>query len=272
MPESFARDVVRAADAYRTKGNEAAAACAGTLLATAAGQRAFTEPELGPHGDRQGYYVQTWLLAGLALAYLKVEGSTADTPEQHAAIADWLSKLAERVRKMHNELSARKTGDSANNHHYWAGLAAAAGGIPANRRDLFDWGLNAGRVGLKQVMPDGTLPREMARASMASHYHLFAVAPLVLLAELGEANGVDLYAEDGGALERLAHRALLGLVNPSFYVERTGVAQAPQDPEGASTVGWVPPFQRRYPDPLVADLLAKAHNLSYWMYGGIAPP
>jgi poly(beta-D-mannuronate) lyase len=40
--------------------------------------------------------------------------------------------------------------------------------------------------GVLQIRPDGTLPQEMARGSRAPRYHLYALAPLVLLAEFGK--------------------------------------------------------------------------------------
>jgi poly(beta-D-mannuronate) lyase len=45
-----------------------------------------------------------------------------------------------------------------------------------------------------EIQASGVLMREMARAGMALHYHLYALAPLIMIAELGEANGMDLYA------------------------------------------------------------------------------
>ena len=58
----------------------------------------------------------------------------------------------------------------------------------------FDWAMAAYDNGVNQIRPDGTLPLEMARGRRAFHYHLYALAPLVLLAEFGEANQLDLYA------------------------------------------------------------------------------
>jgi poly(beta-D-mannuronate) lyase len=273
VPDNFGHDVVRAVDNYRRTGNDAAARCAVALLARAASQRAFTEAHLSPRKSRQGFYVQTWLCAGLSLAYLKVEGTEADTPAQHKQIALWLADIAERVRTFQNELAWIGTSsDGRNNHHYWAGLAVAAAGIVADRKDLFHWGLEAGRDGLRQITPEGTLPREMSRASMALHYHLFAAAPLVILAELGESNGVDFYSENDAALKRLVMRAASGLVDSTFFVSRTGVAQQPQDLANGGTIAWAAPFARRFPGPLLDDLLAKAPQSGDDMCGGIPPP
>jgi poly(beta-D-mannuronate) lyase len=272
VPEDFARNVVHAADNYRTTGSLAAGRCAITMLSSAAAQQAFTEPHLSARKSRQGFYVQTWLCAGLSLAYLKVEGTNAESPGQHEAITAWLAALGEHVENFQDRLVSRGSGDSQNNHHYWAGLAVAAAGVARNRIDLFHWGIEAGRDGLRRITPDGTLPLEMDRRSMALHYHLFAAAPLVLLAELGQANGIDLYKECNGALRRLVLRAASGLEDPSFFEKQTGVAQQPQNLASAGTLAWAIPFSRRFPNPMLQALLAKAQKQSYWMFGGLPPP
>jgi poly(beta-D-mannuronate) lyase len=272
IPDTFAHDVARAADKYRRTGNVAAGRCVVELLTAAASQQAFTEARLSPRGSRQGFYVRTWLCSGLALAYLKVEGTEAETSSQHDTVAAWLAVLAEHVRRFHNELATVSAGDSRNNHHSWAALAAAAVGVVTNRRDLLDWGIRAGRDGLRQITAEGTLPLEMNRASMALHYHLFAAAPLVILAELGEANGLRLYAENDGALRRLVLRAVSGLVDPSFFARRTGVPQQAQDPDSGATISWAAPFARRFPNPTLNALLAKAPQQGYYLLGGMPPP
>ncbi len=130
----------------------------------------------------------------------------------------------------------------------------------------------ARRDGLRQVTPEGTLPLEMERASMALHYHLFAAAALVLLAELAEFNGFDLYNENGGALRRLVLRAASGLADPPFFAKRTGVPQQPQDLGNAGIISWGRPFARRFPNPILDELLAKTPQKGYWMFGGVPPP
>jgi len=45
--------------------------------------------------------------------------------------------------------------------------------------------------GIDEIAADGTLPLEMGRGQRALHYHLFALAPLVTMAELAAANGED---------------------------------------------------------------------------------
>ena len=46
----------------------------------------------------QAHYVQKWLLAGTAMAYLKVRNAGIGTPKQDKQIQKWFGLLADRVR------------------------------------------------------------------------------------------------------------------------------------------------------------------------------
>src|SRR5262249_52902822 len=137
---------------------------------------------------------------------------------------------------------------AANNHAYWAGLAVAAAGAAAQRRALFDWGLARARIGIAQVRADGFLPLELERRSLALHYHLFALAPLVMLAELGAVNGVDLYKEGDGAIRRLADRVIMGLADPAPFAAAAGAAQEIKLPPRGADLAWAEPYFARFRD------------------------
>ena len=126
-------------------------------------------------------------------------------------------------------------------------------------------------MGIDAIQPDGSLKAEMNRAQMALHYHLYALAPLIILAELGEANGLDLYAEDKGAIHRLVNFCLAGLEDPTLLQKRTGVAQVVTLPYGGSDIGWAVPYVRRFPNQQLSALIAKASWVRYTSWGG-APP
>src|SRR5207248_6859880 len=96
------------------------------------------------------------------------------------------------------------------------------------------------RIGIAQITRDGTLPFEMQRGARALHYHLFAAAPLVAIAELAAANGMDLYSEEHHALPRLVHRALGGVDDSAFFTEKTGQEQEPFGVDAAA-IGWAAP-------------------------------
>ena len=99
---------------------------------------------------------------------------------------------------------------------------------------------------------------------------LFAAQPLVMMAELAAANGVDLYGTDGRALSRLVARALSGIDDPSSFAGRAGAAQEPVGATAAN-VAWALPYAQRFHDRSITTLLASAGPLTYVYLGG-APP
>jgi poly(beta-D-mannuronate) lyase len=268
--ESFtnlARQVVRAADAYRATGSQRAAECTITLLDTAAKDKALT----GRMMTGQASYLQGWSLSAWAVGYLKVRGSSAASTEETNEITAWLRKLAEENRDYYEAKSRNPHSDVHNNHLYWAGLAISSAGIASDDRKLFNWGMNAYREGVRDITPEGTLPMEMERAGRALQYHLYALGPLVMLAELGESNGQHLYAEKHNALQRLVERCVTSLNDPSYFVQRTGVPQDMPAELEAWEIGWAKPYVRRFPDAKISALLAKASGLSYTTWGGLPP-
>ena len=265
--DEFARAVVHAADRYRTANSAAAAQCVVSLLDSAAHDRALT----GNMATGQAEYVQGWKLGSWAVAWLKVRGSGAATEDQARHITEWLVKLAKENRAWYELRRSRNSEDSRNNHLYWAGFAIAAAGIAADDRSLFNWGMNAYLQGVNQIKPDGSLPLEMGRAGRALHYHLYALAPLVFLAEFGEANGVDLYSANNFAFRRLVALCLAGLRDPAAFGQRVGIAQEMPPELGAGEIGWARPYLHRFPDPELEKLMNSVQSLSYTDWGGLPP-
>jgi poly(beta-D-mannuronate) lyase len=265
------RTVEAAADHYRATGSRTAARCAVDILAAQAQARALT----GRMVSSQSYYVQHWALGALAIAYLKQRSSQMASPGEAKLITAWLAELAAQVRdnQDRHRLQPKNT-DARNNHHYWAGMAVMAAGVAAEDQALYDWGAATYADGLSRVQPDGTLPLEMARGVRALHYHLFAAAPLVVMAEFGAANGRDFYAMQGGALHRLVDRSLSGLIDNSFFTKAAGVAQDTPGPKGVVSPDllWAKPYARRFPSPAFDQLSAQLHFSPEPYLGGEPPP
>lgn len=259
--------VVEAANAYRTTGSQSAADCVITLLDAAAKDKALT----GRMMTNQATYVQGWSLSAWAISYLKVRSNGSGSTQQAAEITSWLKNLAIKNRDYYDAKAMNPYSDAHNNLLYWAGLAISAAGIAANDHKLFIWGMNAYKEGVRDITADGTLPLEMNRAGKALHYHLYALGPLIMLAELGESNGLDLYARKNYAIKRLVKRCVAGLLDPSYFVQHTVVPQDMQGGIGAEEIGWAKPYLRRFPDAKISALLAKAESLSYTTWGGLSP-
>ncbi len=266
-PTHLSQATALAADAYLYKGSSAAAVCVYSLLDAAAKAEAWA----GKMPSFQGVYIQNWLLSGVAISHLKVRNSGAGTPAQDADIQRWFGLLAARVREYFDAEVVRLGPDKENNHLYWAGLAVAAAGIADNNPEDFKWGVTAYRMGVEAIQPDGTLIAEMNRGQVAFHYHLYALAPLIILAELGEANGLDLYAEENSAIQRLVKFCTAALEDPTILQKRTGIEQIVTVPYNGSDIGWAVPYVRRFPNPQLSALIAKAPWVRYTTWGG-APP
>jgi poly(beta-D-mannuronate) lyase len=237
------------------------------LIAAMAQQHSLT----GKMSSNQAYYVQGWVVGAIAIGYLKIRDAHLATPEQNKSIADWLLSNGEQTKSYFDPRRAKGTSDARNNHSYWAGVELAAIGVAANNRADFDWAVAAYDAGVKQIRPDGTLPLEMARGRRALHYHLYALAPLVMIAEFGEANGLDLYAHSDGAIHRLADVSITGLSDPELFAKATGVQQEVSARPSGDQIGWAPPYEHRFPNPQLAKFIASAPNLSVYYLGGLPP-
>lgn len=266
-PIHFSQSVTLAADAWLSKGNQQAATCVLTLLTAAAGAHAWT----GKMPDYSGVYTQNWLLSAVAVSYLKVRGSHIATPAQDAEIQHWFDQLGHRVMDFFIAEANRIGNDKENNHRYWAGLALTAEGIADNDPASYRWGLDSYRIGIDNIQPDGSLTAEMNRGQMAHHYHLFALAALVITAELAAANSTDLYSLDNGAMHRLVALCTAGLEDPGIFARRTGIQQVVTRPYTGGDIGWAVPYVRRFPNPQLAALIAGAPWVRYTTWGG-APP
>jgi len=266
-PTHLGQYATTAADSWLSKGSRAAAACVYSLLDAAAKADAWD----GKMPQLNGVYLQNWMLSGTAIAYLKVRDSHMGAPDQDADIQKWFRQLAARVREYFEMQRTRPGSDAYNNHMYWAGLAVAAQGIADDDTNAFWWSMETYRMGVDAIQPDGSLIAEMNRAGMAEHYQLYALGPLVMLAELGAANGLDLYAVNNGAIHRLVKFSVAGRLDPSIIEKRTGVPQNLPALIGGLEIGWAVPYVQRFPDPQLSAWIAKAPWVNFWQWGG-APP
>jgi poly(beta-D-mannuronate) lyase len=259
---------VAAADAYQTTGSRAAAECVLKLLDTAAADGVFT----GKMSSRQAYYVQGWVIGALAIAYLKVRDSGLVNANQVASLAKWMKAVARQTMDYYDAARAKPGGDAQNNHLYWAGVEVGAVAIAANDRSMFNWAVDTYRNGVSQITPEGTLPLEMRRGQRALHYHLYAIAPLVYLAEFGKDNSIDLFAEKDYAIKRLVNRSIAGLKGSGYFDQETGIKQdTPNGPPSAEAISWAKVYVKYFPDPAISALVSEASNLSYMYLGGLPP-
>jgi poly(beta-D-mannuronate) lyase len=208
---------------------------------------------LGSGATKQGNAERKWMLAALSLDYALL----ADAPEiadRRREIEGWLRAVA-RVWLTDPDFASSRP----NNHLNWAALALLAVGAAADDRDIFQRGLTYARSALTEIEPDGSLPHELTRGAKAVRYLVFAAEPLVVAAEIAAANGLDLYAEQRGALHRLVRFTRDAMLDPDRIRERTG---AKQDWRGrgtrqpyAAAWGWLRSYNDRFPDPETTRVL-----------------
>jgi poly(beta-D-mannuronate) lyase len=213
-----------------------------------------------------GDAVRKWELASVALVHLKLRDHAAPAPELLRPIESWLRRLAYRVRSDYGNHLARA--DRNNNHAYWAAWAVAAAGLALDDRKILEWGLARYRRALTQIGPDGALPLEMARGSRALQYHVFALAPLIMLAESGEANSLALYRERDGALLRLIDFVLDGLDDPAPFAARAGKPQILRSATNATNLAWLEFYHRRFSDSRAQSWLQRLRPMRNRRLGG----
>lgn len=248
--DAFEDAVARLGDAYlRTapRSPELALCLARWLDAWASGGALLGE------ATTQGGYVRKWALAVAALQYAVLADAPEVGADRRRRIEGWLRDVGDRVALAY---SGGAGTPARNNHLNWAVLAVMAAATAADDRVLFDWAADRADAALAEIAPDGSLPLELARASLAGHYQRFALEPLVLAAEIAAANGLDLHAARGGALHRLAAFVHAALRDPAALSLLAGTVQAGMGSGAARPwmLAWAEPYAARHAAP--ADLLA----------------
>jgi poly(beta-D-mannuronate) lyase len=199
---------------------------------------------------RQSALSSTRILAGSALAFLQVRDAAKIMKFDTAQIEAWLDRRASAIIPVYTESGDARS--NKQNHRYWGGLAVAAIGVATGNADYLKFGMDSYEVGVSQIQPDGSLPLELARKKRARDYHLHATAPLVMIAELAEANGYDLYAAHDGAIHRLVDFDLRAVADPT---EIEGLTQAtmeaiPKDGQylRGDRLAWTDAYFARFPE------------------------
>jgi poly(beta-D-mannuronate) lyase len=241
--DEFLGTVAHSATAWQQHHDESDARCALDWLSGWAAQKAM----LGTMTTEQSYYTRKWALSGLALSYARVQA--AASKEQKKRIEDWLLALADATMR-HSD--AHK--GSRNNHYYWEGLAVTATGAVTHDARCLDWGRKVFAHAMGQIQSDGSLPLEMARAGRALNYHLFAAAPLVMMASI-------LDVQDP-ALDRLVAFSVAGVNDPAILQKMTGFEQ--EHPNGVP--GWIA-IWLRHGGHLAAPVEIPAKNFDARMGG-----
>jgi poly(beta-D-mannuronate) lyase len=199
---------------------------------------------------RQSALSSTRIVAGSALAYLQIRDAAKIMKLDTKAIEAWFDRRAAAIIPVYTETGEARS--NKQNHRYWGGLAVAAIGVAIGKPVYLQFGIDSYEIGISQIQPDGSLPLELARKKRARDYHLHATAPLVMLAELAEANGFDLYARDDGAIHRLVDFDLRAVADPSEIEALTGAMMEAIPTDGqylrGDRLAWTDAYFARFPE------------------------
>ena len=213
-----------------------------------------------------GRYVRSEGLASVAMSYLKVADAMDQDTEAREVILAWIRQWADAVRE---DFSSNPEQVSRRNHHmFWAAWSVMAAAVALDNRELFDWSVERYRLAVDQIQGDGTLPLAMKRGSGALYFHLFSVAPLVMMAEVGAWNGLNLYSFGDGALHELVRRTVEGLESPRYFEEETGQKQEEVRKFDGPRIAWMEAYYRRHPDPREQKWIRTFRPLTSRLLGG----
>ena len=181
--------VTDGAGRYVATGDHAEAVCVANLLARWAAARTlldYTSKE-----SSQAWYQVEWTLSSISLAYSVVQSDPAIPADQRKQILNWMHDV---TIYMFDQGPRPDDHSHENNHSYWRALCATSVGVMTSDNNLYRRGLEQYVRAIGQMNPDGSLPLEMARHENALHYQSFALAPLVMVAELAARQGTNLYS------------------------------------------------------------------------------
>jgi poly(beta-D-mannuronate) lyase len=202
---------------------------------------------LGHNISAQGEAVRKWTLATLSSQYIQIKDAKFIDKNQKHHIENWLSKLADQVMKDYAPNPKRASRN--NNHQYWTAWSVMITGVTLNNRSYYQWGIKNYKKSIKKINHDGSLPLELDRQSKAFHYHVFAAAPLFMMAETAKKNKYNLYKYQNSKILKLADFILDNLEsNQKNITLITGKEQDLTRSITGSQLAWLNIYDKRYPD------------------------
>ncbi len=198
--------------------------------------------------NAQGTFIRQWDLAVVSSAYIEIRASPYLNSDKKLIVEKWLNTIANVI--ISNYENSNTAVSKQNNHLYWAAWAVTATGVATDNNRFYRWGVNQIRNTVEtHIAPDGTLPLELNRGKKALQYHIFALSPLVMVAETAERNGENIYDLNDRALHRLISRVSASMKDPSWFESRTGYKQSPASKMDPEHFSWVEVYNNRFPDP-----------------------
>jgi poly(beta-D-mannuronate) lyase len=215
----------------------------------------------------QGEAIRKWFLATISSHYIQIKTQYIIDKNRKQTIEKWLDKLAKQVMIDYPAKSDQISRN--NNHKYWAAWSVMITGIALNNRSYYKYGIQNFKKAMKQVTEDGALPLELKRKSMAFHYHLFALLPLVMIAETAKENGYNLYKYNNNALLKLINFTLNDLDNNQRKTtELTAIDQNLDRAVNSGQLAWLVPYYNSKKDERALKWILKFSPMKQRRIGG----
>lgn len=190
----------------------------------------------------QGEAIRKWSLAVFSSNYIQIKDSPYIKEEDKRIIEKWLHRLAVQVVRDYSRYPEKMS--RQNNHIYWSAWAVMITSIITNDKNHYQWAKQKFDKAIKHINKDGTLPHEIYREGKAFNYHIFALGPLLMMAETMERNGQKGYPKP---LHRLVKRVLGGLENnQSYFEKKTGVKQDLAGTITSAQLAWIEVYHARF--------------------------
>jgi len=237
---------------YVVTGDSSQAVCVANLLAKWAAAGSLLDYTF--QESSQAWYQVEWTLSSISLSWSVVQTDPAIPPAQRAAILAWMHKVTEYMfdQDPHPGEPGRE-----NNHAYWRALCATSVGILTSDDKLYRRGLAQYFRAIGQMNPDGSFPLEMARHENALHYQSFALAPLVMIAELASRQGIDLYSlrVNGHTIAHAVDFLVRASANPSLIKKYASEPQTFSLFSGEKPPAWTEFWAARHPGKPWTDII-----------------
>jgi len=212
----------------------------------------------------QGEAIRKWTLAVLSSNYIQIMHSPHTSSQDKKTIKDWLHRLSEQVIEDYSRYPEKMS--RQNNHIYWSAWAVMITSTITNDKDHFHWAKSKFDRGISQIEKDGTLPHEIFREGKAFNYHVFALGPLIMMAETLEANSKQGYVQK---LHKLVRVVLEGLENEqAYFEEKTGIKQDLKGTITAPQLAWIEIYHARYPNDITEKWVEKFRPFHQRRLGG----
>jgi hypothetical protein len=246
--------VADAANRYLVTGDSGEAVCA--INAMKPWARAGALLTYNAADNRQKSYVAEWQVASLALAISIFRDDPRLKPADRTLVIDWLRSAALKLMADNADFRAEAEG---NNHFYWRGLAYTATGIISGNNPLYQTGLAIYAKAIGDMDSQGAFPREMKRHELALHYQAFAIEPLVMIAELAQRQGNDLYSlsVNGHRLKDAIDFLRRSIADPALLSAYAPEPQVNEMDSGSPLLSWVEFWNQHSPDPAWQGVLKK---------------